>query len=265
MLPRPPLVRTAASRLSGARVWGSRHCTTTPPEPLITVERRGAVGLLTLNRPRSMNALSPQLVKELAEHALAFDAEAEIGAIVVTGAGKAFAAGADIKLMKDQGYMDMYKQRLFSHVDQLSLVSKPVIAAVHGFALGGGCELAMACDFILAAESTKFGQPEIKLGTVPGLGGTQRFARAVGKSRAMELVLTGDFIGAEEACARGLVSRVVADANLLEDAISTANRIAQMSQPATAMAKACSLTRPFSPHVTAHVRRICHILVSLSV
>jgi len=123
-------------------------------------------------------------------------------------------------------------------VDQLSLVSKPVIAAVHGFALGGGCELAMACDFILAAESTKFGQPEIKLGTVPGLGGTQRFARAVGKSRAMELVLTGDFIGAEEACARGLVSRVVADANLLEDAISTANRIAQMSQPATAMAKA---------------------------
>jgi len=196
------------------------------------------VGLITLNRPKQLNALSPPLVQEVLHAAKAFDADPSVGAIVLTGSGsKAFAAGADIKVMADQSYMDMYKTQLFAELDELAKVKKPIIAAVNGFALGGGCELAMTCDIILAADSARFGQPEITLGTIPGLGGTQRFARAVGKSRAMEIVLTGAMISADEAVARGLASRVVPSAQLLEDAISTAAKIASFSQPIVAMAK----------------------------
>lgn len=203
-------------------------------------ETRGAVALITLNRPKQLNALSPSLVKELVTCAAAYDADPDVGAIVVTGAGeKAFVAGADIKFMASQTYMDMFKGQLFLELDELSAVRKPVIAAVNGFALGGGCELMMLCDFAVAADTAKFGQPEIKLGTIPGLGGTQRFTRAIGKSRAMELCLTGDLIGAEEAAARGLVSRVVPADQLIEDVVATAAKIAGMSQPIVAMAKEC--------------------------
>jgi len=198
------------------------------------------VGLITLNRPKALNALSPDLVKEVAHAAQQMDADKTVRCMVITGAGeKAFAAGADIKVMRDATYMTMYQTRLFSELDQLSSVGKPIIAAVNGFALGGGCELAMACDFILAGDTARFGQPEIKLGTIPGLGGTQRFTRALGKARAMELVLTGDMITAEEAAARGLVSRVVPAADLLDDALATAAKIAAMSEPIVAMAKTC--------------------------
>jgi enoyl-CoA hydratase/carnithine racemase len=207
---------------------------------ILTERRPGGVGLITLNREKQLNALTPTLTKELVAAAKEFDADPEIGAIVVTGSGsKAFAAGADIKTMASLSYMDMYKGQIFSELDDLSKVRKPVIAAVNGFALGGGCELAMACDFILASDTAKFGQPEIKLGTIPGLGGTQRFTRALGKARAMELCLTGGLIGAEEAVSRGLASRVVPAAELLDDALTTAATIAGMSQPIVAIAKTC--------------------------
>lgn len=167
------------------------------------------------------------------------DADSEIRAIIITGSEKAFAAGADIKAMQSKTYMDMFTSTdfLFADFDRLAQVKVPIIAAVNGFALGGGCELAMTCDFILAGDSAKFGQPEIKLGTIPGLGGTQRFTRAVGKSRAMEICLTGDMIDAQEALSRGLVSRVVPAASLLDEAIKSANKIAAQSKPITAMAK----------------------------
>ena len=213
---------------------------TLPSYEAIIAEKRGAVALITLNRPKALNALNPTLVAELAEAALAFDNDPDVGAIVLTGAGdKSFVAGADIKVMADKTYMDMYKTKLFGELDLLTTVRKPIIAAVNGFCLGGGCELAMACDFILASDTAKFGQPEIKLGTIPGLGGTQRFTRALGKSRAMELVLTGDMMSAEEACSRGLVSRVVPHAELLDDALKTANKIASMSSPIVSIAKTC--------------------------
>lgn len=205
----------------------------------IVSEARGSVGIITLNRPKQLNSLTPALVAEVAQCAAEFDADPAIGAIVLTGEGKAFAAGADIKTMQDKTYMEMYKTRLFGEFDDILAVRKPIIAAVNGFALGGGCELAMSCDFILAADSAVFGQPEIKLGTIPGLGGTQRFTRAIGKARAMELTLTGDMMSAEEACSRGLVARVLPAAELVEDAIKTASKIASYSQPVVAMAKQC--------------------------
>ena len=209
-------------------------------EPLVHTTLKQNVALLTLNRPKQLNALSQKLVEELVRAAQAADQDTNVAAIVVTGAGdKAFAAGADIKSMAQKSYVDMYKSRFLGDLDALAAVRKPIIAAVNGFALGGGCELAMACDFILAADSAKFGQPEIKLGTIPGLGGTQRFTRALGKARAMELVLTGDLIDADEACARGLVSRVVPHADLVDEAVSVGNRIAKMSRPVVSMAKEC--------------------------
>lgn len=198
------------------------------------------VGLITLNRPKQLNALNPELVREVVDCALALDKDPAVGAIVITGSGdKAFAAGADIKDMAPKSYMQMYKARYFQELDQLSSVQKPIIAAVNGFALGGGCELAMICDFMLAADTARFGQPEIKLGTIPGIGGTQRFTRAIGKSRAMELTLTGDMMSAEEAVSRGLASRIVPAAKLLDDAIATAAKIAANSEPVTAIAKTC--------------------------
>ena len=207
----------------------------------ILTETKANVGLITLNRPKALNALSPELITELVTAAEEFEADPAIGAIVITGAGnKAFVAGADIKVMSEKSYMDMYKATfLVKDFQRINNVTKPIIAAVNGFCLGGGCELAMACDFILAADTAKFGQPEIKLGTIPGLGGTQRFTRAIGKSRAMELVLTGDMMSAEEACTRGLVARVVPAAELLDDALGQAAKIASMSQPIVAMAKTC--------------------------
>jgi len=230
----------ATTKLNALRSPLLRRSLSSSADAPVLREVRGAVGLLTLNRPKALNALSPALVASLVEEARALDADAAVGAIVLTGAGdKAFAAGADIKVMQSKSYAEMVETKLFGEMDDLKRLDKPVIAAVNGFALGGGCELAMACDFILAADSARFGQPEIKLGTIPGLGGTQRFARALGKARAMELVLTGDMMSAEEARERGLVARVVPAADLLADALATGEKIAAMSKPIVAMAKRC--------------------------
>jgi enoyl-CoA hydratase len=204
----------------------------------IIVETQARVGLIRLNRPKALNALCDALVKELEMALDAFEADAGIGAIVLTGSEKAFAAGADIKEMKDRTYMEVYQQDFITvGWERVSKCRKPVIAAVAGFALGGGCELAMMCDFIIAADSAKFGQPEINLGTIPGSGGTQRLTRFVGKSKAMEMCLTGRMIDAAEAERSGLVSRVVPADKLLEEAMKAAATIASKSAPIVLMAK----------------------------
>ncbi len=207
----------------------------------ILVETRGTVGLITLNRPKALNALSITLMREMGKALDAFERDDAIGAMVLTGNEKAFAAGADINEMKDKEFMDLFLTD-FPHAPgdgwrRLYSVRKPVIAAVAGFALGGGCEVAMACDFILAADNAKFGQPEINLGTMPGAGGTQRLARAVGKAKAMEMCLTGRTMDAQEAERAGLVSRIVPVAELLDEAIKTAEKIAGMSRPVVMMIK----------------------------
>jgi len=204
---------------------------------LILTETRGRVGLVTLNRPKVLNALNDQLIEELGDALMAFDADPNIGAMIITGSEKAFAAGADIAAMKDRSYMEMYNSNYLSRWERLKEVRKPVIAAVAGFALGGGCELAMACDMIIAADTAKFGQPEIKIGVIPGAGGTQRLPRAVGKSKAMDLVLTGRMMDAAEAERSGLASRVVPADKLIEEAIAAAEAICQYSLPAVMMAK----------------------------
>ena len=204
----------------------------------ILLEYRQSVALITLNRPEALNALSEELVTELADALEQAEQNETVGAIVITGSDKAFAAGADIKQMQNKSYMDVYLGNFLS--DQWEGVSrcrKPVLAAVAGYALGGGCELAMMCDFILAADNAKFGQPEIKLGTLPGLGGSQRLTRAVGKAKAMEMCLSGRNMDAAEAERAGLVSRVLPLAELLEETLKTAARIAAMSRPATFMVK----------------------------
>jgi enoyl-CoA hydratase len=204
----------------------------------LMTEVRGRVGLVTLNRPKALNALNDELMDELGEALLAFDADEGIGAIVLTGSEKAFAAGADIGAMKDWTYMDVFKSEYITrNWESIKRVRKPVIAAVSGYALGGGCELAMMCDIIIAAESARFGQPEIKLGIIPGAGGTQRLPRAVGKAKAMELALTGRLMDAHEAERAGLVSRVVPSDKLLDDAVATATVIAGFSLPSVLMAK----------------------------
>ncbi|HEV7368430.1 enoyl-CoA hydratase [Arenibaculum sp.] len=204
----------------------------------ILVETRGRVGLITLNRPKALNALSDKLVTELGQAVDAFEADPEIGCLVLTGSEKAFAAGADIKEMASQGYMDVYLGDFITKKWQrVAQCRKPVIAAVAGYALGGGCELAMMCDFILAADTAKFGQPEITIGTIPGSGGTQRLTRFVGKSKAMEMCLTGRMMDAEEAERAGLVSRIIPAADLLDEAMKVAERIASMSLPAAMMTK----------------------------
>ena len=203
----------------------------------IISETRDSVGLITLNRPDALNALNGQLIKELGQALVAFEEDDAIGAIVITGSTKAFAAGADIKEMKDFSYMDAYLSDFISEWEQVTRCRKPVIAAVAGFALGGGCELAMMCDFILAGDNAKFGQPEITLGIIPGAGGTQRLTRPVGKSKAMELCLTGRMMDAEEAERSGLASRIVPVDDLVEDAVATAAKIAAMSRPSAMMAK----------------------------
>lgn len=221
---------------------------------MILVETRGAVGLITLNRPKALNALCDQLMVELGGALRAFDADEAVGAIVLTGSEKAFAAGADIKEMKDKGFIDVVTDDFIGNRWETVLtIRKPVIAAVAGFALGGGCELAMMCDFILAADTAKFGQPEINLGVIPGAGGTQRLTRAVGKSKAMEMILTGRMMDAEEAERAGLVSRIVPAATLVEEAVKVAERIATLSRPAVAMAKD-AVNRAFETTLTEGVR-----------
>jgi enoyl-CoA hydratase len=207
----------------------------------IVVETRGArnnVGLITLNRPKQLNALNDALMDELGDALYEFDQDEAIGAIVITGSEKAFAAGADIAAMKDWDYMDVYKSDYITrNWERMKTCRKPVIAAVAGYALGGGCELAMMCDFILAADSAQFGQPEIKLGILPGAGGTQRLPRAVSKSKAMELCLTARMMDAQEAERAGLVARIVPADKLLDDAIATAEKIAGYSLPVVMMIK----------------------------
>lgn len=204
----------------------------------ILVETRGAVGLITLNRPKALNALSSPLMAELTQALDAFEADRSIGAMVLTGSEKAFAAGADIKEMQTKTWSEAYMEDFITAGwERLTRCRKPVIAAVAGFALGGGCEVAMMCDFIIAADNAKFGQPEVNLGIPPGAGGTQRLTRFVGKSKSMEMCLTGRFMDAEEAERAGLVSRVVAAADLLDDAIKTAEAIALKSMAANMIIK----------------------------
>lgn len=204
----------------------------------ILVETRGRVGLITFNRPKALNALSAGLIAELGQALDTFEANDDIGAIVLTGSEKAFAAGADIKEMKDKSYMDVYlADFITSGWERVTSCRKPIIAAVAGYALGGGCEIAMMCDFIIAGDNAKFGQPEITIGTMPGSGGTQRLGRFVGKSKAMDMCLTGRNMDAAEAERSGLVSRVVPVADLLDEAIKAATRIADMSRPITMLVK----------------------------
>ena len=204
----------------------------------ILVETRGAVGLITLNRPQAMNALCDALMVELGAALRAFDADDAVGAIVLTGSEKTFAAGADIKEMKDRDFAAVAKDDFIGNRWETILeIRKPVIAAVAGFALGGGCELAMMCDTIIAADTARFGQPEITLGVIPGAGGTQRLTRAVGKAKAMEMILTGRMMDAAEAERAGLVSRIVPAAELVAEAVKVAEKIATLSRPAVAMAK----------------------------
>jgi len=204
----------------------------------IIVETRGRVGFITLNRPKQLNALNDALMNELQGALSEFDADEAIGAIVITGSERAFAAGADVGAMKDWSYMDVYNTDFITrNWERIRTVRKPVIAAVAGVALGGGCELAMMCDIVIAADSAKFGQPEIRLGIIPGAGGTQRLPRAVGKSKAMDLVLTGRMMDAQEAERAGLVARIVPADKLLDEAFSVANAICEYSLPAVMMAK----------------------------
>ena len=235
--------------------------------PLILSELRGSaerrVGLLTLNRPKQLNALNDALMDELGAALLALDADDGVGCIVLTGSDKAFAAGADIAAMATKTYAQAHRENFITRNWETMLgVRKPVIAAVAGFALGGGCELAMMCDFIIAADNARFGQPEIKLGIVPGAGGTQRLPRAVGKSKAMELVLTGRLMDAAEAERAGLVSRVVPAARLLDEALAAAELICAMSGPSVAMAKA-AVNRAFESGLAdgvSYERQLFHSL-----
>jgi enoyl-CoA hydratase len=206
----------------------------------ILTEKRGRVGIVTLNRPKALNALCAALIAELGQALDAFEADDAVGCIVITGSEKAFAAGADIKEMASRSYMDVYLSDFITKGwERVSTVRKPVVAAVAGFALGGGCEVAMMCDFIIAADNAKFGQPEINLGTIPGSGGTQRLTRFVGKSKAMEMCLTGRMMDAAEAERAGLVSRVVPLASLMDEAVKAAEKIAGLSRPVVMMAKEC--------------------------
>ncbi|MFD6896838.1 enoyl-CoA hydratase [Rhodococcus sp. NPDC060086] len=226
----------------------------------ILVDRKGRVGIITLNRPKALNALNSQLMHEVVAAVEELDADAEIGAILLTGSEKAFAAGADIKEMAPKTFSEVYGEDFFSEWDRLSAARTPIVAAVSGYALGGGCELAMLCDFIIASDTAKFGQPEIKLGVIPGIGGSQRLTRAVGKAKAMDMILTGRNMGAEEAERAGLVSRIVPVAELFDVALETATTIASMSLPVAIMAKE-AVNRAFETTLAEGVkfeRRVFH-------
>ncbi|MGH8766591.1 MAG: enoyl-CoA hydratase [Burkholderiales bacterium] len=222
----------------------------------IIVATRGKVGVVTLNRPQALNALSPELMRELASALDTFESDDNIGCMIVTGSDKAFAAGADIKAMKEKSYMDVFKEDFITaEWERISRCRKPVIAAVAGYALGGGCELAMMCDFIIAADNAKFGQPEINLAIIPGAGGTQRLPRFVGKSKAMEMVLLGQarMMDAAEAERVGLVSRMVPLAELMNEAMKAAGKICELSLPVVMMAKE-SVNRAFETTLAEGVR-----------
>ena len=220
----------------------------------IIVDIQDQVGIITLNRPQALNALCADLIRELTEALDAFEADAGVGCILVTGSDKAFAAGADIKEMQNFNYMDVYQRDFITDGwERLAQRRKPTIAAVSGFALGGGCEIAMMCDMIIAADTAKFGQPEIKLGTLPGAGGTQRLTRAIGKAKAMDLCLTGRMMGAEEAERAGLVSRIVEADKLMEEAMGAASAIAGMSRPAVLINKE-AVNRSFETTLAEGIR-----------
>jgi len=229
----------------------------------ILLDTQEGVGLITLNRPEALNALNSELLSELSSVLLQLDANEEIGAIVITGSEKAFAAGADIKEMAELEFADVLMQDKFAEINAtFAKVRKPVIAAVSGYALGGGCEIAMACDFIVAGENAKFGQPEIKLGVIPGIGGTQRLTRLVGKSKAMDMVLTGRMMDAVEAERIGLVSRIVPTEDLVEKVLEIAAGIAGLSRPSVALAKE-STNRSFETTLAEGLlfeRRLFHSL-----
>src|SRR5215216_2689207 len=228
----------------------------------IVVESKGKVGVIRLNRPQALNALNAQVNKDMTAAVDAFEADDNIGCVVITGSEKAFAAGADIKEMSGKSHMDVFKEDFAASWDRVARMRKPVIAAVAGFALGGGCELAMMCDLIIAADNAKFGQPEIKLGVIPGIGGTQRLTRAVGKAKAMDLILTGRMMDAAEAERSGLVARVVPAASLMDEAMKAAETIAGMSLPSVMLAKE-SINRAFETTLSEGVRferRVFHSL-----
>jgi len=228
----------------------------------IVVETKGRVGIIRLNRPQALNALNKALIAELTQAIEAFDGDDKIGCMLITGGDKAFAAGADIKEMADKPFIEAYLGDFVSNWDAVAHARKPIVAAVAGFALGGGCELALQSDVVIAADNAKFGQPEIKLGVIPGIGGTQRLTHAVGKAKAMDLVLTGRMMDAAEAEKSGLVARVVPAANLMDEAMKIADTIANMSLPSVLAAKE-AVNRAFESGLSEGVvfeRRIFHAL-----
>ena len=228
----------------------------------IVVETKGRVGIIRLNRPQALNALNKALIAELTQAIEAFDADDKIGCMLITGSDKAFAAGADIKEMADKPFVEAYLGDFVSNWDAVAHARKPIVAAVAGFALGGGCELALQSDVVIAADNAKFGQPEIKLGVIPGIGGTQRLTHAVGKAKAMDLILTGRMMDAAEAEKSGLVARVVPAANLMDEAMKIADTIANMSLPSVLAAKE-AVNRAFESGLSEGVvfeRRIFHAL-----
>ncbi|MFE9582424.1 enoyl-CoA hydratase [Nocardia sp. NPDC006044] len=231
----------------------------------ILLERKGRVGWITLNRPKALNALNAQVLDDVIAALDELERDDEIGAVVITGSDRAFAAGADIKEMQPKSYMDMFLNDHFARWDRLAAFRKPTIAAVAGYALGGGCELAMICDILIAADTAKFGQPEIKLGVIPGIGGSQRLTRAIGKAKAMDLVLTGRNMDAEEAERAGLVSRIVPAAELLDTALEVADTIASMSLPVAMIAKE-AVNRSFETTLAEGLRferRVFHSLFAI--
>lgn len=228
----------------------------------IVVETKGRVGIIRLNRPQALNALNKALIAELTQAIEAFDGDDKIGCMLITGSDKAFAAGADIKEMADKPFIEAYLGDFVSNWDAVAHARKPIVAAVAGFALGGGCELALQSDVVIAADNAKFGQPEIKLGVIPGIGGTQRLTHAVGKAKAMDLILTGRMMDAAEAEKSGLVARVVPAANLIDEAMKIADTIANMSLPSVLAAKE-AVNRAFESGLSEGVvfeRRIFHAL-----
>jgi enoyl-CoA hydratase len=231
----------------------------------IISEIRDSVGLITLNRPKALNALNSALIDELNVALTGYQSNPAIGCVVITGSEKAFAAGADVREMKDKTFTDVYLNDFLSTWDKVSEFRKPIIAAVSGFCLGGGCELALMCDFIIAADTAKFGLPEITLGIIPGSGGTQRLARSIGKSKAMEMILTGRFMEAAEAESCGLVSRVFPAARLLEEVLAIAAKISTYSQPVVMMAKE-AVNRSFETPLSEGLRferRLIHSMFAL--
>ena len=229
---------------------------------VVLSEKRGKVGLITINRPDALNAVNSEVMDGLISAAAKFDADESIGCIVITGEGKAFVAGADIKEMQEKSYMDMFMANKLVEWDGFAATRTPMIAAVNGFALGGGCEMAMMCDMIFASDKAKFGQPEIKLGVIPGWGGSQRFTRAVGKAKAMDMILTGRMMDAEEAERSGLVARIFPHDSLMEETMKVAEEIANYSAPSVMLGKQ-AVNRSFETTLQEGVNFERHIFYSL--